>query len=379
VISSVVSFLVVVSIIFFFMQEQFRISRAAVLVTMAVTPVLAIMLRRVLRSLSIDRKKQPVILVIGDHAVRETFLGWLAVVKSNYTVFFVDWRSGLVDSSNQKDLCMTGATIEQAIVRLDHDLEAVVIASSSDRLSVRFQNRLVALNFSVIPVYTLATFHAREWQTVPLSTLSASWAFTEGFNLSQSQTYARLKRLCDIAFALAALLVLAPVFALIAVLVKLDSKGPVIFRQNRVGLRESIFTIFKFRTMRVGSEKGPAYTKEKDPRITRVGAFLRLTRLDEFPQFFNVLRGDMSLIGPRAEWEKLVSDYERLIPYYHLRHLVKPGITGWAQVNYSYGANLEDTKIKLRYDLYYVRYFSFMLDLSILAKTVFVMLFGKGR
>ncbi len=121
------------------------------------------------------------------------------------------------------------------------------------------------------------------------------------------------------------------------------------------------------------------YTHKDDPRITKVGKFLRATRLDELPQLWNVLRGDMSLIGPRAEWDRLVEDYGRKIPCYHFRHLVKPGITGWAQVNYNYGASLDDTLRKLEYDLYYIRHFSFLLDATIVLKTIHIMLFGKGR
>jgi lipopolysaccharide/colanic/teichoic acid biosynthesis glycosyltransferase len=131
--------------------------------------------------------------------------------------------------------------------------------------------------------------------------------------------------------------------------------------------------------MRADDAAGADYTAVGDKRITRLGAFLRNTRLDEVPQLWNVLTGDMSLIGPRAEWVKLVAEYEQKIPCYHFRHLVKPGITGWAQVNYPYGANLEDTLRKLEYDLYYIRYFSFVLDASIVLKTIHIMLFGKGR
>jgi lipopolysaccharide/colanic/teichoic acid biosynthesis glycosyltransferase len=131
--------------------------------------------------------------------------------------------------------------------------------------------------------------------------------------------------------------------------------------------------------MRSSTEPGERYTQPGDHRITRVGAFLRKSRLDEFPQLWNVLRGDMSLIGPRAEWDQLVETYEQSIPCYHFRHLVKPGITGWAQVNYPYGANLEDTIRKLEYDLYYIRHFSFTLDAAIVLKTIHTMIFGKGR
>ena len=131
--------------------------------------------------------------------------------------------------------------------------------------------------------------------------------------------------------------------------------------------------------MREGSEKGASYTAEKDPRITHIGGFLRKTRLDELPQLWNVLLGDMSIIGPRAEWVKLAEGYEANIPFYGYRHLVRPGITGWAQVNYKYGASDDDAVIKLKYDLYYIRYYSMALDFAIILKTLHLIIFAKGR
>jgi lipopolysaccharide/colanic/teichoic acid biosynthesis glycosyltransferase len=151
----------------------------------------------------------------------------------------------------------------------------------------------------------------------------------------------------------------------------------VFFRQTRVGRDRRPFPLYKLRTMRAATG-GARYTAKGDKRITRVGSFLRASRLDELPQLWNVLKGDMSMIGPRAEWDVLVADYEKQIPCYHFRHLVRPGITGWAQVNYPYGANLDDTLRKLEYDLYYIRNYSFRLDAAIVLKTVHVMLFAKG-
>jgi exopolysaccharide biosynthesis polyprenyl glycosylphosphotransferase len=365
--------------VFFLGTDYLKASRLSVLVTLSVTPFLAMSFRRLLAPKLEHDKGIRTYLVIGGESAFASLTSWLKASRTECRLFYTGTQNGLVHGSNGQSLNLTGATIEQAIAKLDDVLDGIVIACNPAELSVRFQNRLVAINFGVIPVYTLDSFYAREWQAVPLATLSAPWALTEGFNLSQSLTYVRLKRVEDVVLSALALILLSPVFALIAILIKLDSPGPVIFRQRRVGLQEKRFTLFKFRTMRVGSETGPVYTGDHDCRITRVGRILRLTRFDEIPQFINVLRGEMSLIGPRAEWERLVTDYERLIPYYHLRHLVKPGITGWAQVNYSYGANLEDTRSKLRYDLYYVKYFSFMLDISILVKTAYIMLFGKGR
>lgn len=378
-IASGVAFIGTALAVYFLGADFLKASRLSVVLTMAVVPFLAVGGRRALAISHKKGRRERTYLVIGGGSTFESLTGWFKTTRTECRLFFAGGMSGLVSGSNQHAINLNGATIEQAIAKLDDTLDGVVIACNPSELSVRFLNRLVAINFGVTPVYTLDSFYAREWQAVPLATLSAPWALTEGFNLSQSLTYVRLKRVEDVVLSALALVALSPIFAVVAFLIRLDSPGPVIFRQKRIGLQERRFTLFKFRTMRTGSENGPVYTGEHDDRITRVGRILRLTRLDEIPQFINVLRGDMSLIGPRAEWERLVSDYERLIPYYHLRHLVKPGITGWAQVNYSYGANLEDTRAKLRYDLYYVKYFSFMLDINILVKTTYIMLFGKGR
>jgi lipopolysaccharide/colanic/teichoic acid biosynthesis glycosyltransferase len=191
--------------------------------------------------------------------------------------------------------------------------------------------------------------------------------------------YERLKRMSDLLLASVGLVLASPVLAVTAAVVWLEDRGPVFFRQSRVGRNGTPFQIVKFRTMAAGSDQGDRYTRPGDARITRVGKFLRTSRIDEIPQLWNVLRGEMSMIGPRAEWDKLVADYEREIPCYFFRHLVKPGITGWAQVNYPYGANLEDTRRKLEYDLYYIRHYSFRLDAAIVLKTIHIMLFGKGR
>src|SRR5262249_19647770 len=158
----------------------------------------------------------------------------------------------------------------------------------------------------------------------------------------------------------------------------IGDRGPIFYHQTRVGKNRVPFQLIKFRTMRINADAYP-YTRANDDRITPIGRWLRTTRLDEIPQLWNVFIGQMSLIGPPAEWIRLVEDYEQKIPCYHFRHLVKPGITGWAQVNYPYGASLEDTLRKLEYDLYYIRYFSFVLDASIVLKTIHIMIFGKGR
>ena len=196
---------------------------------------------------------------------------------------------------------------------------------------------------------------------------------------TMAQNDAALKRALDIAASLGLLVAAAPMLLLIAAAIKIDSRGPVLYRQKRVGYRGRVFEVFKLRSMRVDAEQnGPQYAKIDDDRVTRVGRFIRKTRIDEIPQAINVLRGEMSFVGPRPERPEFVDLLELAIPHYHARHLVKPGITGWAQVRYEYAATVEGAREKLRYDLYYIRHYAPLLDLLIILMTVRVALFGLG-
>jgi sugar transferase (PEP-CTERM system associated) len=187
------------------------------------------------------------------------------------------------------------------------------------------------------------------------------------------------KRLFDIVASATGLVLLAPFLAVVALLIKLVSPGPVFYRQTRTGLGGTPFLLWKFRSMRQGAEEdGARWAAPEDPRITRVGCWLRKWRIDELPQFLNVLRGEMSLVGPRPERPAFVQDLRRVIPYYDLRHTVRPGITGWAQVRFRYGASVNDSHVKLQYDLYYVKNLSLVLDFRILLETVRVVLMGDG-
>lgn len=276
----------------------------------------------------------------------------------------------------------TDASLAHVLEEIHHghrEIEAIILRESARELAPAVSSRLVQLYFSGVPTYTLELFHQVYWRKIPLYRLNQTWLFQEGFQIAREPMFERIKRIADILLAGLGLIIAAPLIAAAGLAVWLGDRGPVFFAQNRVGKNHRVFRLFKLRTMRADPLDGDLYTRKDDPRITRAGRFLRATRLDEFPQLWNVLRGDMSLIGPRAEWDRLVDSYEREIPCYHFRHLVRPGITGWAQVNYPYGANLEDTLRKLEYDLYYIRHFSFTLDASIVLKTVHIMLFGKGR
>lgn len=255
--------------------------------------------------------------------------------------------------------------------------ETIVLRESARDLPAGLPDRLVRLHFAGVPTYTLELFHEAVWRKIPLYRINPVWLFQGGFQLAREPLFERLKRVSDLLLALLVLVGAAPLLSLAALAILCDDRGPIFFRQTRVGRHRRPFTLYKLRSMRV-AEGGSRYTAAGDKRITRVGAFLRASRLDELPQLWNVLKGDMSMIGPRAEWDVLVRDYEAHIPCYHFRHLVRPGITGWAQINYPYGANLDDTLRKLEYDLYYIRHYSFRLDAAIVLKTIHVMLFGKG-
>jgi exopolysaccharide biosynthesis polyprenyl glycosylphosphotransferase len=188
------------------------------------------------------------------------------------------------------------------------------------------------------------------------------------------------KRASDIVLALLGLLLAAPVMAVVAVVVRYTSPGPVIYRQVRVGKDGRLITIFKFRSMRVDAEAGTGavWAVTKDPRVTPVGRFLRRSRLDEIPQLLNVLRGDMSFVGPRPERPEFVAELTRQIPFYGQRHVVRPGVTGWAQVRHRYGASVEDSQEKLQYDLFYIKHLSMLFDVFILTETVKTVLMRRG-
>ncbi|GAB5347718.1 TIGR03013 family XrtA/PEP-CTERM system glycosyltransferase [Alteriqipengyuania sp. 357] len=230
-----------------------------------------------------------------------------------------------------------------------------------------------------VPVQEVSSFLERETGRVDLDTLNPSWLiFSDGF--SATRRFSSIaKRLFDVIVSGLLLIVAFPVIALFAILVKLDSKGPAFFRQQRVGLYGKPFSVLKLRSMRTDAEKdGARWACENDPRITRLGRFIRKVRIDELPQTWSVLRGEMSFVGPRPEVPQFVRDLEDRLPYYAERHMVKPGITGWAQINYPYGASIEDARHKLEYDLYYAKNYTPFLDLLILLQTLRVILWPEG-
>ena len=214
---------------------------------------------------------------------------------------------------------------------------------------------------------------------VPVEALSLAWLlFSPGFRVSKFLLI--YKRLASLIFSVIGLVLSLPLLPFVALAVKLSSPGPLLYRQKRAGRDGAVFDCYKVRTMRADAEAdtGPTWASDDDPRITAVGRFLRKSRIDEIPQLWNVLRGDMSLVGPRPERPEFVELLSREIPHYHLRHTVRPGITGWAQVRYKYGSSVEDAREKLRYDLFYVKHISPGLDLLIVSHTLKTIVWGRG-
>jgi sugar transferase (PEP-CTERM system associated) len=265
--------------------------------------------------------------------------------------------------------------IGELVARYGVDRIVVAVTDRRGRLPIE---ELMHLKLSGVPVEEAATTYERLTGKLMIESIKpSSLIFSTGFHVRGWRR--TLKRGADIAFSIAGLVLSAVPMALTALAVWLESGAPIIYRQERVGQHGRTFMLFKFRSMRVDAEgEVPVWAREGDDRVTRVGRFIRVTRLDELPQFWNVLRGDMSFVGPRPERPYFVEQLTREIPFYHERHAVKPGLTGWAQVKYRYGASIEDAIEKLRYDLYYVKHLSLAFDLTIAFDTVKVILFGKG-
>ncbi len=356
----------------------FQQSRAVIALSYLALIPITLSYRRLLFLRFIRHHGAHFILFLGDQASRQNFKAEFQQANMRQKLIFL--TSDEIphdDATGEHLLPLASALADVATGKLS--TEAIVLRESNQELPAAISHQLTQLHFQGIPTYTLERFHQMYWRKIPLYRLNQTWLFQEGFEVAREPAYDRLKRASDIALSVIGLVVFSlPLFAA-ALAIKLTSPGPVLFRQTRVGRFQKTFQVFKLRSMRVEQETTHPYAREGDKRITPLGRFLRSSRLDEVPQLLNVLRGEMSLIGPRAEWDRLVADYERAIPCYHFRHLVRPGITGWAQINYPYGANLEDTLRKLEYDLYYIRHFSFTMDASIVLKTIHVMLFGKGR
>jgi sugar transferase (PEP-CTERM system associated) len=271
----------------------------------------------------------------------------------------------------------THLTLEETVKHLNVD--EIIVAVREQRGGVVPLRALLDCRLSGVQVTDLARFFERVHGRVPIDSLKASWLiYGRGFR----QTWVRVlvKRCFDLLVAGVLLPIAAPIMIAMALLVFLEGGAPIIYRQERVGYRGQRFTLLKFRSMTKDAEKDgqAAWASVNDSRVTAVGRFMRRTRIDELPQLINVLKGEMSFVGPRPERPPFVATLTERIPFYAVRHSVKPGLTGWAQVRYTYGGNVEESVKKLEYDLYYVKNHSLLLDVLILIRTVKVVLLGEG-
>jgi sugar transferase (PEP-CTERM system associated) len=261
---------------------------------------------------------------------------------------------------------------------LEHQIDRIIVGLADRR--GRFPiDELLHAKLTGVRVEDVTTTYERVTGKILIDDLRPSWLiFSDGFRVSRLTRW--MKRAIDLALSVVLAILSAPFMLLTAIAVAIESGLPVLYCQERVGENGRTFTLCKFRSMRIDAEKGgqPVWATDADDRVTRVGRIIRLTRLDELPQLWNVVRGDMSFVGPRPERPFFVAELSKAIPFYQQRHVVKPGITGWAQVKYRYGASIEDATEKLRYDLYYIKHLSIFFDLTIVFDTVKVVLFRKG-
>ena len=359
-------------------------ARSVIAFTLVIFPLVSITYRFCLSRIKLSFQRGNALCIIGSGEEAIDLCNRLNHRKTTLEIIVVDPDSSRVGESFNTD-CKFAPVIESldqvSFNSSMHDkyVENYVITCPFEVLSKPFLKKLAAAQFNGNNVCSYESYLTQKLMIIPPSQITMDWVMNEGFRLNKNVTYDRFKRFNDLIFSLVGMILLSPVFLITALAVKLTSKGPVIFKQTRVGQREESFMLYKFRSMNVGSEKGAKYTAANDSRLTPIGKFLRKSRLDELPQFWNVFKGDLSIIGPRAEWIELVESYEKKLPYYHFRHAVKPGITGWAQVNYSYGQNDKDTMEKFYYDLYYIRKYTPVLDLTIIVKTFYMIIFGRGQ
>lgn len=371
-----VSLGVIVLALLYFLFPGVTLWRSNLLYAMVFAVLLLSLLRMAFAGLRSGATFKRKILVLGA-GKRAKRIGDLALeAGSGFAVV------GYVAMSDQPPV-VVGAVHRSRIDSIaDHALglgaSEVVLALEERRNALPLAD-LLRVKTTGLFVNEISSFLERETGRVDLATVNPSWfIFSDGFTAGQRLSKGA-KRLFDIIASLAVLVLTLPVLLLAALAVKLDSRGPALYRQTRVGLYGETYRINKLRSMRIDAEaNGAVWAAENDPRVTRIGRFIRATRIDELPQLWNVLKGEMSFVGPRPERPEFVADLEQQIAFYAERHMVKPGLTGWAQVNYPYGASIDDARAKLEFDLYYAKNYTPFLDIVILLQTVRVVLWPEG-
>ena len=292
----------------------------------------------------------------------------------------VGWVNDIDKENNHRNsLKLLGKLSEIEKIIDEYKINETVVLRES--ILPKLGEKLINMRMKGVKIHTFPDFYESINYKLPVNYIKNRWLiFSKGFDKLGNGIYMKIKRGIDIILSTLFLIISLPITLIIIILIKLTSKGPIFYIQERLGLNEKPFYMIKFRTMIVNAEKEkPQWAEENDARVTKVGKILRKSRFDELPQLINILKGEMSFIGPRPEREYFVRKLKKKIPYYSLRFVVKPGLSGWAQVNYRYGSSLEDAIEKLSYDLYYIKNMSLFLDLRIILKTIRICLFGMGR
>jgi sugar transferase (PEP-CTERM system associated) len=330
-------------------------------------------IHKYIRELSMERR----VLVIGTGPLAKLIGG--LIVTTNHTHTLAGYFGCCRESVDVPDECIIGSGEEGIAEAARRENAEKIVISLTERRGGFPLSDLMHCKFSGIEVTDAPSFYEQVTGKLLLESITPGWfIFSNGFKVTRPAR--AFKRIFDKILSCLCLLVTLPLFPIIALAIKITSPGPVLFRQVRTGMHEKEFVLYKFRTMRTDAETGTGavWAQKDDPRVTSFGKFLRKSRLDELPQLFNVLKGDMSFIGPRPERPEFVEKLKKQIPYYSHRHFVKPGITGWAQIKYPYGASVEDALEKLRYDLFYIKNLSITLDLLIFFETIKVILYSRG-
>ena len=324
---------------------------------------------------SIYMRKQNVLIFGSNHIKNNVQEDIINTLDYNYVGYISNNKSKAT-----KYLIGNYSQMEEIISKKEIDVLVIVKDIKSPSFK-KYLKRIFDLKINGLKIINYEEFNEDIQKKIDINQINEEWLLqSNGFDILSNEMQKNIKRGMDIILALTLMVFLSPLALITAIIIKIESKGPVIFKQTRIGENMKPFRVYKFRSMRMHDpKKHSRYTLDNDARVTKFGKFMRKTRIDELPQLWNILKGTMSFIGPRPEWDILAKDYARKINHYNLRHLIKPGITGWAQVMFPYGENLEDAKRKLEYDLYYLKHQDFMLDALIIIKTAKAVLFGKGK
>lgn len=293
-----------------------------------------------------------------------------------------DYKGYISNNLNKATKYLLGSYDDMEKIIKEQGIDMLVIVEEIGNEDFKkYLKRIFDLKINGLKVLSYRDFNESIQKKIDITKIDEEWLLeSNGFDILNNESQKNIKRVFDLIIAVILIIMTIPILLITAIIIKLESPGPIVFKQFRIGKNMKKFKIYKFRSMRVhDSDKYSKYTLNNDERVTRFGKFIRKTRIDELPQLFCVLKGTMSFVGPRPEWDELVEEYEKKIPYYNLRHLIKPGITGWAQVMYPYGECVEDAQRKLEYDIYYLKNQDFLMDILTIMKTAKIVIFGKGK